>query len=292
MRQLWKKMRNVALVRAAFVLALVFTAFATPAVSEIRLIFGTYAADKPSKTVRKFKPFLTYLADAMSERLGEQVRISMQISQDYEKGINALVQGDVDFARFGPASYVTAKDREPGIEILVMESKNGSKTFQGVIVVPKDSSVKSLADLRNGRFAFGSKLSTIGRFLAQQELVKAGIHAKDLKAFSYLGRHDRVGAAVGKGDYDAGALKSNTFKALLKKNVPIRKLLSIDNVTKPWLVRADLDPVIVATMREIMLETTDAEILKPISKSGFLEGSDSDYVPIREAMIKSREFGG
>jgi phosphonate transport system substrate-binding protein len=280
------------MVKTAFVLALMLAVFATPAVSEIQLVFGTYAADKPSKTVRKFKPFLTYLADAMSERLGEQVRISMQISQDYEKGINALVLGNVDFARFGPASYITAKEQEPRIQILVMESKNGAKTFQGVIVVPKDSSIQSLAELRNGSFAFGSKLSTIGRYLAQQELVKAGIHADDLRTFSYLGRHDRVGRAVGKGDFDAGALKSNTFKALLKNNIPIRKLLSFDNVTKPWLVRADLDPGIIATMREIMLETRDAAILKPISKSGFLTGSDSDYIPIRDAMIKSREFGG
>ncbi len=292
MRQLLNKIRHVAMVEAACVLALMLAVFATPAVSEIRLVFGTYAADKPSKTVRKFKPFLTYLADAMSERLGETVKISMQISQDYDKGINALVLGQVDFARFGPASYITAKEREPDIEILVMESKNGAKTFQGVIVVQKDSPIQSLEDLRNGSFAFGSKLSTIGRFLAQQELVKAGIHADDLRTFSYLGRHDRVGTAVGKGDFDAGALKSNTFKALLKNNIPIRKLLSFDNVTKPWLVRAGLDPVIIATMREIMLETRDAEILKSVSKSGFLTGSDSDYVPIRDAMIKSREFGG
>ncbi len=287
-----EKFFNIRALKLAVICGLFIPAFASPAVSEIRLVFGTYAADKPSKTVRKFKPFLAYLADAMSERLGEQVIISMQISQDYEKGIDALATGNVDFARFGPASYITAKDQEPGIEIVVMESKKGSKIFQGVIAVHENSAIKSLADLRNGSFAFGSELSTIGRFLAQKELVNAGIHAKDLKKFSYLGRHDRVGAAVGKGDFDAGALKSNTFKALQKKNVPIRKLISFDNVTKPWLARAGLDPVLVTTMREVMLETTDSDILKSISKSGFLAGSDSDYGLIREAMSKSLEFGG
>lgn len=292
MRHFYKDISRVGIFKLALITGLMLPAFALPALSEIQLVFGTYAADKPSKTVRKFKPFLAYLADAMSERLGEQVNIAMQISQDYEKGINALVMGEVDFARFGPASYVTAKKREPGIEIVVMESKKGSKVFQGVIVVPKDSPVQSLADLKNGRFAFGSELSTIGRFLAQKELVNAGIYAKDLKAFSYLGRHDRVGTAVGKGDFDAGALKSNTFKALVKKNVPIRKLISFDNVTKPWLVRSGLDVTIIDAMKAAMLDTTDAEVLKSISKSGFLEGSDSDYILIREAMVKSLEFGG
>lgn len=265
---------------------------ALPAHAEIRLVFGTYAADKPSKTVRKFKPFLAYLADSISEKLGEQVIISMQISQQYAEGIDALVQGRVDFARFGPASYVLAKNQEDGIEIIAMESKKGAKTFKGVIAVRADNPIRSLAELRNGSFAFGSKLSTIGRYLAQKELMNVGISAEDLKHFAYLGRHDRVGTAVGKGDFDAGALKASTFNDLKAKNVPIRSLVSFDNVTKPWLARSGLDPIITATMREVMLDLTDPAILKSVSKSGFLSGTDEDYRTIRDAMERSRGFGG
>lgn len=275
---------------ASVTLAVLLTA--SPGSADLNLIFGTYAADKPTTTVRKFKPFLTYLAGAMSERLGEQVTISMAISRSYNDGIDALVQGQVDFARFGPASYVTAKQAEDGISIIAMESSKGEKTFKGIIAVHQNSTINSLADLKNGSFAFGSELSTIGRFLAQSELLDVGISAKDLKYFEYLGRHDRVGTAVGAGDFDAGALKSSTFAKLVKKNVPIRKLVSFDNVTKPWLARASLDPAIVETMRRVMLETTDIEVLKSVSKSGFLKGNDGDYITIRKAMIRSLKFGG
>lgn len=275
---------------ASVALAALFTA--SPGGAELNLIFGTYTADKPTTTVRTFKPFLTYLASAMSERLGEKVTVSMAISRNYNDGIDALVKGQVDFARFGPASYVTAKQAEDGISIIAIESSKGEKTFKGIIAVHEDSTITSLADLKNGSFAFGSELSTIGRFLAQSELLDVDISAKDLNYFEYLGRHDRVGTAVGAGDFDAGALKSSTFAKLVKNKVPIRELVSFDNVTKPWLARADLDPTIVETMRRVMLETTDKEVLKSVSKSGFLEGNDQDYIAIRKAMIRSLEFGG
>ena len=35
-------------------------------------------------------------------------------------------------------------------------------------------------------------------------LMRAGIYAKDLKRFEYLGRHDKVGMAVGAQLFDAG----------------------------------------------------------------------------------------
>ena len=85
-----------------------------------------------------------------------------------------------------------------------MEDKKGERRFSGVIVVGADSSIKRLADLAGKRFAFGDENSTIGRYLAQAELVKAGIRARDLAHYEYLGRHDLVAKAVSLGDFRAG----------------------------------------------------------------------------------------
>ncbi|GLQ33946.1 hypothetical protein GCM10007939_02290 [Amylibacter marinus] len=260
------------------------------AAAEIQLTFGTYTADKPTQTVQKFKPFLDYLSEKLSDQLQEPVKIKMQISGKYEQGIDELVNGTVDFSRFGPASYVSAKDRNTDIEIIAMESQNGKKTFKGIIAVHEDSDIQTLADLADRSFAFGDPLSTIGRYLAQSELIEAGIFEADLSDHAFLGRHDRVGTAVGKKDYDAGALKSSTFKKLQDKNVPIRKLVDFDNVTKPWIVRSDMDPRIVEAMRVVMLSATDKDVLKTVSKSGFIEGSDADYDDIRSAIAKSATF--
>lgn len=260
------------------------------ALAETQIIFGTYAADKPTETVRKFKPFLTFLETQLTAKLGEPVKIKMKISKEYADSIDQLATGAVDFSRFGPASYVTAKKKNPGTQIIAMESQKGKKTFKGVIAVHTDSSLSSLGELSDLRFAFGDELSTIGRYLAQSELLDVGISSKELGDYEYLGRHDLVGTAVGNGSFDAGALKESTFKKLVKKGVPIRPLKTFDNVTKPWIASADLAPEILAAMREIMLDPNNLDEVKSISKNGFLEGFDADYDIIRKAMDQSENF--
>lgn len=261
-----------------------------PSHADVNLIFGTYAADKPTTVVRQFKPFLDALSISMTNIMGEPVTIKMQISSEYQAGIDALVNGDVDFSRFGPASYITAKSADAGVEIVVMESKKGKKTSKGIIAIHSDSEISSLADLENHSFAFGDPLSTIGRYLSQSLLLDVGVSSEKLSSHEFLGRHDRVGAAVGKGDFDAGALKSSTFKKLQEKGVPIKALAEFDNVTKPWITRPNIDAKIFNAMRTAMLEMKDNEALKTISKSGFLEGNDTDYEPVRKAMSQSKNF--
>ncbi len=263
---------------------------AVPATADIDLVFGTYTSDKATVVVQKFRPFLSYLETALSTELGEAVTIRMQVSSHYQTAIDALVKGEVDFTRFGPASYVTAKSHNDGIEIIAMETKKGRKSFKGIIAVAETSSISDIAELRGRSFAFGDSLSTIGRYLAQKELLEAGIHGNDLSDYAFLGRHDRVGAAVGKGDFDAGALKSSTFKKLRAAGVPIRELLSFDNVTKPWIAASTLDSRILVAMRRVFIAVDDPAVLKTISKSGFLPGEDREYAPIRLAMELSAQF--
>ncbi|MEK0165734.1 PhnD/SsuA/transferrin family substrate-binding protein [Phaeobacter sp. A36a-5a] len=258
--------------------------------AEITLTFGTYAADKPTVTVKKYRPFLTFLSNRLGEVLGEKVVIRMTVAKEYQEGIDQLANGEVDFARFGPASYVHVMKQNPDIRIVAMESKKGRKRFKGVIVVHRDSTITHLSDLAGLSFAFGDELSTIGRYLAQSQLLEAGIDSGDLHTYEYLGRHDLVGEAVGAGKFTAGALKESTYKKLIAKGVPIRILASFDNVTKPWLASSTLSEEVLLAMREIMLSSENEEIVRRVSKNGFLQGADSDYDLIRDAMEQSQAF--
>lgn len=279
--------------RAWFAVALAGLAFMcamAPAQADIHLRFGTYTADKPTETVKKHRSFLIFLSNRLSELLGEPVHIQMVIAKEYQVSIDQLAAGEVDFARFGPASYIHAADKNPGIRILALETKNGEKRFNGVIAVHRDSDLQKLEDLAGLTFAFGDELSTVGRYLAQARLLDAGIGQEDLHSFAYLGRHDTVGLAVGAGKFSAGALKESTFKKLVADGVPIRALTHVDNISKPWLASADLDPRIFAAMQKVMLSAEHAEILRRVSKNGFLLGSDADYQSIRDAMQRSAGF--
>jgi phosphonate transport system substrate-binding protein len=222
--------------------------------------------------------------------LGEPVRTTLRVASTYEGGVDDLVSGRVDFARMGPASYVMAKELNEGIRIIAIESKKGSKFFQGVLCVHLDSSIRDIEDLNGERFAFGDSRSTIGRFLAQQLLVEHGIRADDLAGFDYLGRHDKVGMAVGRKKYAAGALKESTFKKLVAAGEPIRAIASFPNVTKPWISKAGMSPEVFAAIQEALLKMDDVLALKALKKDGFMIGVDADYDAIREAIKSSRSF--
>lgn len=258
--------------------------------SEISLHFGLYATDKPTVIVKKFRPVLNYLEAALQEKLEEPVHIKIQVASSYEKGVEDLAEGRVHFSRFGPASYIEVKERNPEVRILAVESKNDSKRFKGVICVHAESHIATVLDLKGKRFAFGDQRSTIGRYLSQQYLVENGIRAADLGSYEYLGRHDRVGHAVGIGQYDAGALKESTFNKLKKKGIPIRLLAAFQNVTKPWLASSILDKKVYEALQECLLELEDPAILKTLKMDGFVVGSDKDYAMIRKAILDNTSF--
>jgi phosphonate transport system substrate-binding protein len=273
----------------AFAVILASIAIA-PAQADVTLKFGVYTSDKPTTMVKMFRPVLNALEAKLTEKLGEPTRISLQVAATYDQGIDDLVAGRVNFARMGPASYVVSKDRNPDLQLLAMESKKGSKTFYGIISVHQQSPIQEIGDLKGRTFAFGDERSTIGRYLSQLVLTQNEIHADDLLSYEYLGRHDRVGAAVGAGQFDAGALKESTFKKLKAKGVKIRELSRFPNVTKPWIASDNMSMEILTALREVLLDLKDPAALKAIKKDGFLPAEDSDYALIRESIQKNGDF--
>ncbi len=280
-------------VRRAGLLALALLAVAVighPAKAEVELNFGVYATDSRADVEKQFRPALAVLEKDLSDRLGEAVTINLKISPTYEGGLDDLVQGRADFTRLGPASYVLGKDRQPNLSILAIESVDGAKTFNGIICVALDSDIESVAQRHGKSFAFGDDQSTIGRYLSQLYLVENGIRAKDLSRYEYLGRHDKVGIAVGRGEFDAGALKQSTFNKLVKKGVPIRVLVTFPNVTKPWVARAGIEPRIQQALQAALLEMTDKGALKALKADGMLPGSDDDFAAIRQSIKENGRF--
>jgi len=265
-------------------------ASATPAQAEISLAFGVYASDKPSTMVKQMRPILNTLQRDLTQLMGEPVNIRLQIAKTYEQGVIDLVAGKVDFARFGPASYIRAREADPRVEILVVESTKGQKIFYGVIAVAKDSPIQTVSDLRGKSFAFGDERSTIGRYLSQLHLMRNNVRASDLKHFEYLARHDAVGAAVGSGRFDAGALKESTFKRMVKKGVKLRAIARFPNVTKPWIARGGLPAKTRTMLRRALLALKDPKALEALSSDRLLEGTDEDYAVIRESIVNNHMF--
>ncbi len=258
--------------------------------SETILKFGVYTADKPTVVIKQFRPVIKLLEQKLSKSLGESLKIEFLVSKSYLEGINYLVEGYVDFSRFGPASYIEAKKRNPQISILAIEHKKSKKVFNGVICVQQDSPIQKIEEVKNKKFAFGDQRSTIGRFLSQLYLLKHKIKSSDLKFYEYLGRHDKVGNAVARGKFDAGALKESTFRRLIKEGKKLRLLAKFPNVTKPWIAGSAMPEKMKTALKVTLLSIKDKNALKALKKDGFLEGHDDDYAVIRQAIEMNPVF--
>ena len=269
-------------------IGLVCTILMTPVYAET-ITFGVYTSDKPTAMYQKFKSIIDYLQDRITQN-GSNATVKLKIFPSYTAAVDALVEGNVDFMRFGPASYIMAKDRDENIRLLAMEHKKNKKRFYGVFIVAKNSPINTIKELKGKSFAFGNKNSTIGRYLSQAELVKAGVRSADLTKYDYLGRHDKVALAVAVGNYDAGVVKENTFKKYAEsKN--LKKIAKFPNVTKPWAVRSGFDDNLFAILQQGLLELKDKKTLKALKQDGFLVAEDSDYDFVRKGMRLSEEFG-
>jgi phosphonate transport system substrate-binding protein len=255
----------------------------------LRLDFGVYQSDRATVMYRKLTPILEAIQFPIEQLLQHPVDIHLTIFDDYESGITALIDGDVDFVRFGPASYILAQQRNPNISLLAMEQRKGLTRFNGFIIARADSGITELKDVRGKTFAFGDANSTIGKFLAQSELLKVGIDADDLKHYDYLGRHDLVANAIISGTHDVGALRETTYRKLCdhKKIIIIH---AFENVTKPWLARADLAQPVQEAITQALLSLDKVEVLGELGCSGFIHGVPEAYDIIREGMKKSEAF--
>jgi len=267
---------------AAFLLSVGISATASGA--PLALTFGVYSQDKPTTMVNRYRPVLNILENGLMGVYGGPAKIRLQVAATYKGGITNLVEGKVDFAQLGPASYTEAKKLNPGISIIAMEANNGTKAFYGIIAVRANSDIRSLSDLRGKTFAFGNRRSTIGRYLSQLYLVRHDIRSNHLKRYAYLERHDRVGRAVGNGIFDAGALKEDTFASLVERGYPLRELGRFRNLTKPWIARAGLPKDLRLQLREFLIRIKNEKAESELIRNGFVKGSDRDFDEIRAAL--------
>ncbi len=255
----------------------------------LSLTFGVYQSEKATVMYRSFTPVIEALTETMEAKLQRPVDVKLSIFSNYDEAIESLVSGKVDFVRFGPASYILAKEKQAAIQLIAMETEGGDKRFQGAVFVRKDSPVQKLSDLKGRKFAFGDKNSTIGRYLIHAELVKAGITSGDLAGYQYLGRHDTVVKAVEVGDFDAGSAMLSTIEKANAKG-QFRVIATFDNVTKPWVARKGLDRSTVEAIEQGLCTIKDQGILKELKITGFVPTSEKEYDFVREGMKLAERF--
>jgi len=243
--------------------------------------------EAPTELQRKFKP----LGDYLSKETGMKVEFTPVT--DYAAVVEALATKKIDMAWLGGFTYVQTKIRTNGTANPIIQRAEDEK-FTSVFIVPADSPLKTLSELKGKTIAFGSPSSTSGHLMPRYFLMQAGVNPdKDFKNIAFSGAHDATVAFVASGKADVGALNASVWAKLNEAKNPNALKSKVLSTTPPyfdynWTVRGDLDPATVKKITEAFLKLdannpNQKELMDLQRASKYVTTKSSNYDDIEKA---------
>jgi phosphate/phosphite/phosphonate ABC transporter binding protein len=269
-----------------FVLPLLVAGLAPRPVAGRELKFGFTPFLSESDMRVEFDPLMAYLSDCLGQK------VVLYVAKDYGDLHTQMESGAVDIGSFSPFAYVDAV-RGGKIRIIAQSLMDGSATYRGVIVARRDSGLKSLAELRGKRFAFVDPKSASGFVYPRALLIEKGITPeKDFKETVFAGGHEKVIAAVLKGEADAGAVYEGAIAVEKSKGVPTENLVTLastdliphDAITIGVGLDDALAKKILAALVGLEKSEAGRRVIansKPKKLTGYLVAQDSLYDVVR-----------
>lgn len=270
------------LAASALTLALSFVAGAAQARD---IVMGLIPAENNEEMIQKFEPMRQHL----EKKLGATVKVFT--ATDYAGVIEAMKKKRVDIAWFGPLSYYLA-EMEAGAEAFAVGIRKGgtSSTYKSIIVVPCDSGVKSIKELKGKSVAFIDPASTSGglvpSYMVKQE---TGMMPQQFFGkFTYSGSHDAAELAVKNKTVDAAADNDITYEKMIAKGLITKQTNCIIKESdplpgSPLVYRGDLPEDMKAKIRDAILNAhKEMQVTGYGELSHYVAVSPKDYQPIRD----------
>jgi len=221
--------------------------------------------------------------------LGRPVHLIDRSNYDEVNQLLETAGADAAFVCSGP--YIEGRVRF-GLELLAMPVVNGQPEYYSYIIVPKDSEMKTLSDLRGKSFAFSDPKSNSGKIVPTFLLSRMNETPDSFfKKYIYTYSHDKSIRMVAEKMVAGAAIDSLIFDYLSKNNSEYTSKVKILQKSLPYgippvVVRPGLPAETKARLRTIFLRMhenpTGAEILKGMNIDKFVAGDDSNYNSIRE----------
>jgi phosphonate transport system substrate-binding protein len=241
---------------------------------EIR--FGSVAMDIPAVMHRRLTPLTQYL----SKELGRPV--SLKLAEDMPGAIKDIADSNVDLAYLTPVAYL--KSHTLGQTRLVVKTiTEGQGSFKLMIVVRSNSPIKTVAELKGKKFAFGDRAALLQRAV----VVGAGVQLDSLR-YDFLGHYDNIVRAVLHGEYDAGILKDTMAYKWQGKGIHI---LYASEDLPPYNIAAskNVSDKMLAKLKTAFLKLNPKNpghmrVIKTLDKNydGFAATSDHEYDVVRK----------
>lgn len=229
--------------------------------------------------IKNNQPLKQYLETTLGKK------IDLIVTTDYSSMIEAMRNGRIDLAYFGPLSYVLARQKSE-IEPFVALKAKGSTTYQSVVIANAGAGIKRIEDIKGRNMAYGDKASTSSHLIPKSVLAERGLDAGTDYKEHFVGSHDAVAMAVQNGHAQAGGLSRPIFESLVERKIIDPAKVSVVEYSKPfpqypWTLRSNLKPELKEKIRAAFIDLKDPAVLKPFKAEGFDAITDKHYDVVR-----------
>ncbi len=206
----------------------------------------------PTWTLSHFSELESYLA----VKLHRPVHLKQR--RTYAEINELLAQSRIQMAFTCTGGYIAGR-RDFGLELLTVPVIKGHSFYRSYIVVRKESSAKSLADLRGRVFAYADPLSLSGYIYPAARIKQLGFCQKEFfRHVFFTESHDKSIEAVATGLADGAAVDSLIFNAMRAAADPdVSKLKVIEKSEKfgmpPVVVAPTIDHELRYKLLKVML---------------------------------------
>ncbi len=222
--------------------------------------------------------------------------VELAIGSNYAATGEALRQGAIDIAYLGPVTYILQR-RNAQLEPFARPTHpRVGPTFQAILLVPADSTVAALGELRGTEVAFGDLASTSGSWVPRHMLLEAGLVADRDYTRRLLGAHDAVAQAVANHQAAAGGLSLPVFERLVADGRIDPEAVRILAISPPipeymWTFREGIDPLLREQVRMAFMDLDEPRTLSIFRAQSFIPAVDPDVDRVRvwmEAILQTR----
>ena len=169
---------------------------------------------------------------------------------------------------------------------------DGRPVYFGDLCVAADSDVGSLADLAGRRIACNDVVSLSGHYALRIAIEDLGHQSMDFAELVFTGGHHNSLDALLAGDVDACVVDSVVRIGRARHDSGVDGIRVIERLgpwpVQPLVARADLDPEMVAAVRQALLDANDdPEIVAALADAALtrlVPVDDTHYAPVRDAL--------
>lgn len=227
------------------------------------------------------------------EYIGEKVKYPVHVIQrrTYQEVNDLLEQKMVDIAFVCSLPYVSGKEQF-GMEILVTPVTDGKPYYYSYTVIQKESSARSIKDLKGKIYAYPDPLSNSGYLYPRYKLAREGYSPEHFfRRWVRTYSHTASIEAVNDGLVDGASVDSYIYDLTRILNPKLTANTKVIEISPPFgfppvVIRKNMPSTLKEGLRNILLEMdTDPEggkILKALQLDRFIKPDESLYDSVRE----------